>query len=244
MAEVVTVVLPVTPATIIDTPITRLPVLTTRRMLIQTSTGTYKTYLPFAPKEISYTNWGINWAQVPRDGRLPYLILESRTLPVLNFTTTLANSRDQNNPVTDTLWNLKVLSETTLPIKLTYGGYFESKYTWRITKFEFTSQERHPTTSEITKAEVSLEFTVVQDVVLSTGPVSGGVKPPATPAKKPTTPTKKAPKKKYKTYTVKKGDTLISIAIKLFKNASKWRYLADTNKIKNHKIKPGQKLKY
>lgn len=243
MAETVTIVLPVNTTAIVDTPITSLPV-ATKKMLIQTSTGTYKTYLPFAPKEISYTNWGINWAQVPRDGRLPYLVMESRTLPVLSFNATLANSRDLNASMQNTLWNLKVLSETTLPIKITYGGYFESNYTWRITKFEFSSVERNPVTSAITKAEIDLEFTVIQDVVLSTGPVSGGVKPPATPAKKPTAPTKKAPKKKYKTYTVKKGDTLISIAIKLFKNASKWRYLADTNKIKNHIIKPGQKLKY
>jgi len=242
MADSVSIVLPVTASSSSGT-ISTQPV-RPKKMIIQTTSGTYKVEVPFAPKDISYDNFGINWSQVNRDGRTPLLIADSRSLPTISFTTTLAYSRRPDLSVQGMLYNLKVLSETTLPIKLTYGGYFESRYLWRITKYSFSSVQRHPTNSAITEAEVDLEFTIVQDVVLSTGPVTGGVKPPVPkkpPAKKPT---KKAPKKKYKTYTVKKGDTLISIAIKLFKNASKWRYLADTNKIKNHKIKVGQKLKY
>ncbi|KAA0817055.1 LysM peptidoglycan-binding domain-containing protein [Bacillus licheniformis] len=70
-------------------------------------------------------------------------------------------------------------------------------------------------------------------------------KPAPAPAKK-STPAKKAPAAKYKTVTVKKGDTLSELTQKYGKGGSKAHYMeaAKLNKLKNaNKIYVGQKLK-
>src|SRR5690349_19885623 len=142
MVDSITVVLPVVPSSVAaqDSVVSYQPVLGSqqppafdphaapRRMIIQTSSNTFKVALPFAPKEINYSNWGINWSQVNRDGRLPILVAESSQLPVLSFSATLGNSRNQDAPLTNVLGYMKAWTETTLPIKITYGGYFESRF--------------------------------------------------------------------------------------------------------------------
>lgn len=54
----------------------------------------------------------------------------------------------------------------------------------------------------------------------------------------------RAPKPAAKTYTVARGDTLSSIAINLYRDASKWRAIATANRITDpRKLQVGQRLK-
>lgn len=55
---------------------------------------------------------------------------------------------------------------------------------------------------------------------------------------------KKKRKTKSSHYTVKKGDTLSKIAARFYRDASKWKVIADANHIRDHrKIYVGQKLR-
>lgn len=133
-------------------------------------------------------------------------------------------------------------------IIITYGGRYEHHY-WRCTDFSFTSNERTEASSSISNASISVSFIKDDSDAVPVGPVSGGVhskpKPKPTKKKKSTTSSTKKKASKTRYYTIKKGDTLSKISIKLYHTASKWRYLATLNKLKNpNKIYPGKKLKY
>lgn len=216
------------------------------RMYIRTLDNKYKFGAPFAPKNIEYGGFGKTWAQIPRDGRSPLLVPQDNKLPTLSFTLVVARP-DPDYNATSGLDVLKNIANSSSHVSITYGGVFDSGRVWRMTGLTFRSVQRHPVTSHITHAEVDLEFTAANNVLLSTGPLKGGKKPaapkPPAPkkpvAKKPTTTTKKA-----KTYTIKTGDTLISIAGKVYGDTSKWRDLAIKNDIKNpRKLPIGKVLK-
>jgi hypothetical protein len=212
------------------------------RMYIRSVDNKYKFGALLAPTNVEYSNFGHAWSEIPRDGRSPYLVHSSDNLPKISFTMILAKE-DPDWDATPGLKNLNWMASRSTPVTMTYGGYFDSR-TWRITSLSFRSIMRHPSTSAITRAEIDLELTMASDVKLSTGPVSGGIKKKKNnKSKKPSSPKKPAPKTKY--YTVKRGDTLSGIAIKLYRDASKWRKLADRNNIKNpKKLRVGQRLKY
>jgi LysM repeat protein len=119
-------------------------------------------------------------------------------------------------------------------LRVEYGSFENG--TWRITSISTRSIQRGWETNNFTVAEITLTFTEVVDMKVGTGPVSGGTR-----AK---TSNKKATKSPTRTYTVRKGDTLTKISQKYYGTASKWRKIADANKIKNpNKIRIGQKLK-
>ena len=205
--------------------------------------------VPIAPVEVEYSNMGLNWTEINRDGRLPYLVHESNKLPTISFTLTLAKSSDPYWDATGALKVLKNIANSKTPVKIRYGGHFESSLLWRCSNFSFRSIRRHPNTQAITRAEVDLEFKMVQDVIIKTGPVgggadnSGGNSGGSNKIQKPNV--KNAGKRKYK---VKKGDTLHKLSYKFYKKSRYWRYLADINKIKNPKydgkLTPGKIIKY
>lgn len=213
------------------------------RLIISKEDGSLVVGLPIAPREVTYDNWGMNWAQVPRDGKIPYLLIESVKLPTISFTAVLANAHDPRWDATPTLVNLKIMSNSIQNLRLSYGGFFESNYKWRITNWSFSSVYRHPKTNAITHAEVNLEFTMVQDSVITVGPLTT-TKAPTPKILKPKT-VKNLGKRKYK---IKSGDTLQKLSIKFYKSSKYWRYLADINKIRSpkydSKMTPGKTIKY
>lgn len=145
-----------------------------QRMLIETTDHLYRYYTIAAPVNIQYGGYGYVWTQVPRPGKMPYLLMESWQLPTVTFSLEMA---DENNPDYDCTAGLKQLgymAATSRPIRIVYGGYFENRV-WRMTTFNFESKRRHPDTNVITWATINLEFTMANDVVLSTGPTTGGV---------------------------------------------------------------------
>src|SRR5688500_5455896 len=71
---------------------------TTYALVIRQIDGKNGFGAPIAPREITYSEFGRTWSQVDRDGRSPYLVMESKKLPKIAFTTTLARA-------TDPLWD-------------------------------------------------------------------------------------------------------------------------------------------
>lgn len=219
------------------------------RMVIKTADGKHSFNALIAPVEITYANFGQVWTEVPRDGKMPYLLREAYKLPKITVKMQLVKEADPDWDATGALKVLTTMSNSGVPLKISYGGYFESSFLWRMTDYSFTSKRRRPSTNVITWAEVDMEFTVVNDVVLSTGPLNGGVSHSSYSGgsssnshsvSKP--PGSKVGTRKYK---FKKGDTLNSLALKFYKDVKYWRYLGDINHIKDvKKIKVGQVIKY
>jgi LysM repeat protein len=198
--------------------------------------------IPYAPNEVEHSGIGAEYANVTRAGRRNALVYLKKQLPTMSFTLLVADTwRPSADPVhpklvqsaTSILKELRHWAENGVRIRVTYGA-FESG-TWRITEMSVKTVARNQTNNEPTRAEVDITFTVVSDIVVGTGPVSGGVKP---------APVKKSPAPKTRVHTVKSGDTLIAISIKYYGTGSKWRRIADANKIKNaNKLRIGQKLR-
>lgn len=218
------------------------------RMLITTSDGKIEFGALFAPTEVEYSGFGRTWSEVARAGRTPMLLHESNKLRKMSFKMTIAK-KDPYADIRVHLDRLRQMADSGVPVKIIYGGGFDN-FSWRMTDYSVTSTMRHPSDSYVTRAEVSLEFTVVSDIKAATGPVTGGVttaKSSSTTSKKKSTTVSQASRtsKAPRYYIFKKGDTLYKLAIKWYGDSSRWRELADKNGIKDvRKIPVGKKLKY
>lgn len=198
--------------------------------------------VPYAPREVTYTR-GSDYADVARVGKKPALVWKNTTRKEISMTLTVADKYGASN--SPTAPKLLVSADSTTDqitgwadrgtrLRVTYGPY-ESGI-WRITNLSIRSIQRtSESNNQFTLAELTITFTEVVDPKVGTGPVSGGVKP---------APSKTTSAPKTRTYTVRKGDTLWGISIKYYGTGTKWRKIADANKIKNvNSIKPGQVLK-
>lgn len=229
---------------------TRLKVVTTtgggkkldRMMRIETEDGSIRIDLKYAPMNVDYSGFGRVWTEIERPGRNPLVVstgLRNRTLS-FDVDMVTVGMPSQWTP----LETIRKLSETTKRIKISYAG-FDTRL-WHLTDYSFTSEQRRASDSAITRATASLSFIAVADAVGQSGPVSGGVKPSTSSKPKATSKTKtktttSSSKKRY--HIVKSGQTLSGIAVTYYRDASKWRKIADANKIKNpNLLKVGQKL--
>lgn len=224
-----------TPGTITSTP--SKPV----RMVLRSIDNKMVMNFPIAPVEVTYTGFGWTWAEVPRDGRHPYLVKEAYQLPTMEFTAKLVYSREPDRSVEPLMVILKNMKQATTILTMKYGGWFDARL-WRIDELEFKTVRRSPLNNSPTSVEASITLKNVSDIKLTVGPISGGKK---TTTKKPSTTKKPAKKSTTKKYKVKKGDTLYKLANRFYNDPGKWRYLADLNKIKNpKKLKVGSTIKY
>lgn len=224
---------------------------TTARMVMRSIDNKYVLNFPIAPREVEYGGWGWTWTEIPRDGRTPYLVREAFQLHTMSFTAKIVYSKYVDKTVDAELIKIKDMATGTVPLTIKYGGWMDARI-WRIEEFTINSVQRHPTTNAVIWAEVDISLKEASDIKLSVGPISGG----KTTASKTSTTSKSvsssktAAKKSTKTryYKVKKGDTLLKLANKLYGDPQRWRYLADKNKIKNpkntKKLKTGTKIKY
>lgn len=210
------------------------------RMILRSIDNKYVVNFPIAPREIDYEGFGWEWTEVERDGRAPYLVRESYRLASMTFTARLVRSELVDQSVDDLMIGLQNLASTTVALTMKYGGRYDAKI-WRMEDLTFSTLQRHPVSNVPTHVEAEITLRVASDIKLAVGPISGGKKSPAA-TKKPSTPSKKTSKTRY--YKVKKGDTLIKLANRFYGDPDDWRYLAKINKIKNRKIKVGQKIKY
>lgn len=205
-----------------------------RKMVIETEDSKTRFIVPFAPRAVQMGALANNWAQIERPGRQALLQKAGPLLKTQGFSLFLG-SRDQQLNIEPQLETLVDIAKSAKRVRVTYGR-FESGL-WRITGLSWTSELRSRTTNYITRATVEVELTEASDAGKATGPVTGGIN-----NKSGSKSTADKPAIRY--YTYRKGDTLSKLAVKFYHDASKWKRIADANKIKDpKKIKVGQRLK-
>jgi hypothetical protein len=118
------------------------------------------------------------------------------------------------------------------------GAVWHNKRDWIISNIEWGDQIRRPSDGHLVRAFFTLTLTeyVEADVVIKGG------KSPAKTAR--STHHGTTTKKSVKTYTVKAGDTLTSIAAHQLHDYRRWKEIATLNKLRNpNSLRVGQKLK-
>lgn len=204
--------------------------------------------VPYAPREVAYTDIGSAWEEVPREGnRTPLLILRQKNLNKMSFSLMIGDSGWETDQ-SATLTALRTAAESKRPCMVLWSA--REKGLWHITQYTETSVLRHPDTNAPTRAVVEVTFTRISDVRTNISPTTGGKKGGKGHGKggegKDDDGKTKGPKHRPKKYTVKKGDTLQKIAQKFYFDHRAWRQIARVNKIKNpkkdNKLKPGKVL--
>lgn len=192
--------------------------------------GEIEVSVPYAPRNVSYDNRGLEWTEQARPGRAPLLTTGTERLSTIAYDLMIATT-DSEQTVESVLVGLERMANSKDPITVSYGP--REAGLWRMTKFSYASTQRHPDTNQITQASATIELTRASDAGNYSIPVKGGGG--------------KGGGKGGRTYKVKKGDTLVKISQKFYKTPKHWRYIAKVNKIRNPKrkgsLKVGRKLK-
>ena len=183
----------------------------------------------YPPRNVEYSGRENTYNEVQRPDRKPLLRRSGKALRKMSMTLLLTPKKAEgtNNleaSIDGRLENLEELARSRKPIEVEYDP--RTVGNWSITSMSYTSIERVAGTDEISRAEVTLEFTENPDPT----PVS----------------INQTTKKRPKTYTVKKGDTLFEIVQKFYQtdNAKIVNAVAKINDIKNPKhLKVGKKIK-
>lgn len=215
-------------------------------VLLGSSFGTIT--LPITSPQATYDNLEGNWQEVPRPGLKPINQRVGGKLRTAQYTVTVVDSNngpwDLENAVEPKLARLATicnLDSQTRPVAMVWGGFDANTNVtlsghWHIDSMQVVSEIRQPGTNNVSQATVTFTLKEASDL---------------TPLKIPSTAaSSQAPSKKatasVKTYTVKSGDTLYGIALKVYGNddTSSWRKIATANGIGNpQKLQVGQVLK-
>jgi LysM repeat protein len=200
------------------------------KALLEAERGT-KLIIPYAPRSADLGGLADVWERVDRPGRKPLTLRTARRLPTLALTLVLARS-DVQASIEDLLAALSKLGEAEERVTLTNMSPM-LRGPWRISDLSLSSTALQYGTNAITRATATLTLVAASDALSRRGPLSGG----------------KDDGKggKVTRYTVKKGDTLRSIAAKpsIYGNPNAWKRLAKANGIKKPgaQLKPGRVLK-
>lgn len=203
--------------------------------------------IPFAPIEVDHQEHGMAFSEIERPKLPPMLRPTGRRLPEMSFDLIVMDKppyaraimRDTTVTTAESvLAQLDTLASLGQRVKVSYGGRFEAGV-WYITGFNFNALKRNQY-DQITQARVSLAFKRADDNTDSTGPITGGYKPPS-----PTPPPPAPPQQTgAREYIVKSGDTLWAISVKFYGTGSRWQKIADANGIKDpKKLRIGTKLR-
>ena len=205
-----------------------------RRMTIMSSKGTPQITVPFAPNSVDYTDYVDGWSELDRAVGPPLQQQNSPRTPKMSFTLFFGRTRNRVGAVNYQINELLNIFDDERPIRIEYGQ-LESGL-WRITECTFRSIRR-TISGDILTAEMNVTF---MRYVADPRRTPTKRKPP--PKKKPKHPKQK--KKRPKQYTVKKNDTLRSIAKRFYNDVSKWKMLAKVNKVQHPRNpKVGSKLR-
>lgn len=185
----------------------------------------------YAPVEVSVSGDGSAWAVTDRPGRLPLLQRSGRQLREVTFTIIIADPDNQIDVEADikTLWKMYRRGGR-VRLDLGDGGADAGGGRWhRMTSLARKSVARQYGSNKITAAEVEVTLTEANDVdaVARVGPVGGG----ADFAGRITAYRAKYRDGKPRTYTTRPGDSLHSVAIDFYGNATFWRQIADASGI-------------
>jgi len=114
-----------------------------------------KVTLPFAPVEVSYEGFGLNYATVERPGRKPLLAATTKKLHAINFTVIVANRRSGGTTsVEEILRKIAVMASEDVDVQFVYGVK-AFPYRVRITEFQYSTMRRN-LEGLITQAEITM----------------------------------------------------------------------------------------
>lgn len=185
--------------------------------------------VPFAPNNVTLDGVVPTWQTADRGGREPLLLRSGNGLPQISFDLVFGHT-DPNTSIENGLTRLRSLAGSGRRMRVKLDAT-TSQYLWRLTGFTQQVTARQQGTNAATRAVCTLTFQKASDAAVAVGPTSGGHKG-------------KGDDKRPRFYTVKRGDTLQSIARRFYGQASAWHKIADANKLRHpKKLKVGRKLR-
>lgn len=185
--------------------------------------------LPYAPTGGTLDGWADEWTTVERPGRRPLVVRNAQGLPTLALSFPLAR-RDHQADVETQLAKLRKIAQRGERVILSRLSPNE-RGPWRIDGVTINAVLRQHGTNHITRADVTLSLIYAVDADTKLGPVSGGKKK------------RKKGNSKARRYTIRKGDTLRSIAASFYGEPEEWRRIARRNKIKDpRRLKVGRTI--
>ena len=191
--------------------------------------------LPYAPRGTQLGGFADKWDTLDRPGRKPLVMRGADGLLTCSLSFTLARL-DHQASVEDYIDALKTIAGTRQRVTLLNLSPQE-RGPWRVSSMTITGELRQHGTNAITRATVALELVEASDPNPQVGPVAGGSGSGAGasgPGKG----------KWPKSYTVKKNDTLRTIANKFYGDPGLWQRIGKANNIKKPTpLKVGRKLK-
>jgi LysM repeat protein len=205
-----------------------------RKAQIISDRGT-RVILPFAPVEADLDGDAVAWSQSARTGLKPLLLSGGGQLKTWSGTLMLANP-DYRQSVQHLVDAIRGIAATGDAIQFYCGGPERGR--WRITSCPVHVILRVPGSNDAARATVSLVLTEVSDLDAHVSPTSGRAAPPA-----PWSPYAVAVTPRQRSYRVRSGDTLWSIAAKVYGEPNRWHQIADANNIRNpRRLRVGQVL--
>jgi LysM repeat protein len=207
------------------------PGVESERMYLFGEGGKISLSIAVAPRAIAYDGIGQVWVEAERSGREPLLLRKGSKLKTMAFSVLATDVRNMFASQATAVNAIEALANTRERVIVRYGP--QEAGLWRVEDASYTSELRHPVTSEITRMVISLTLKRASDPAPAVGPVTGGTRPaPAPPKPRP-----------QRTHRVVKGNTLWGIAQRYYGRGTLWPRIYDANrkKIKNpHWIYPGQ----
>ncbi len=201
------------------------------KMVMHTDNGNHRLVVPYAPREVEQANLAGDWVEIERPGRSPILSRASDPLKTLGFELFLGQPAPNKSAGAE-MQLLKKLADSPSPIVVRFSA--AEAGLWRITDLTISSVHRREGDNAITRATANLTLTRASNYKAALGPATGGAAGGGGEGG-------------GRTYQVKKGDTLHTIAAKFYDDHSKWRVIADANKIKHSrndvKLNPGKELR-
>jgi LysM repeat protein len=205
----------------------------TPHMTIKVEGSDVKITLPYSPQAGTMSNLGRNWQEIERSGLENLLAPGPIQRTALSYQLFVGGTENDRS-ITPTLNLLESIARKKKRLQVVYSTW-ESGY-YQINSLAVTVLRRSSQDNEPTQATVDITFISAQQRKLNIGPVTGGVSPGGSGSGGSTSQT-------YREYVVRKGDTLTSIAIVAYGDASKWTLIAKVNHIQNPRdLNVGRKL--
>jgi len=190
---------------------------------------------------------GQNIGRLERPGRLDVIRPMGRTNRELQFEQVITSGTGRHS-IDAKIGERRAIVENGWKVKITGGSYMSENGRWYLATGLEVSPIRRSEFNNYTRATLTWTFVEYAEQTVKVITQKPKKKVKTSKSRKKSAPKKSTKKKKttYKTYKVKRGDTLVKIAKKQLGKSTKWRQIWAANKktVKNpHRLKVGQKLK-
>lgn len=207
------------------------------RAYLQAASGR-RLFLTWAPVGLDDTGGQSVYATTAVAGGLPAIRPTAGGLRTLSLTATVGVKRRGNIEGWLKAWRDLVASGQRVHV----GGLGPtSRGWWYITDQTVSPTSRNPS-NWIAMADIAITLTQAHDPRPKIGSTSTRGKN-RHQQRRHGTPAKKPDQSKWRTYTVRAGDTLFGIATRVYGDGRKWKKIASANRLKTTVIHPGQRLR-